>query len=333
MSRPAFLVTIDTEGDNQWARPHRITTSNAAFLPRFHELCRRHGLRPTYLTTYEMATDPAFTELARGMVAENSGEIGMHLHAWNSPPLMPLTRDDLDTHPPLIAYPESVLRAKVTLMTELLEDRFGVKMASHRAGRWGFDGTYARALIEHGYLADCSVTPHMAWRYRQLDNGHEAMVDYRRAPHEPYLVDPADVTRAGSSPLLELPLTVERRDPRPLRALRDRLGPSSLLARVIARMVTPYRWLRPRLGNLPDLLALLDRTRAAGRPYAQFIIHSSEFMPGGSPYFPRADDVERLFADLDTLFAHAREGYRGMTVGEFARAFKDAGPVPCAGGA
>ena len=34
-SRPAFLITIDTEGDNIWRRPNRITTENTLFLPRF----------------------------------------------------------------------------------------------------------------------------------------------------------------------------------------------------------------------------------------------------------------------------------------------------------
>ena len=45
--RPAFLVTIDTEGDDLWSRPREIGTRNAAFLPRFQALCEAHGLKPT----------------------------------------------------------------------------------------------------------------------------------------------------------------------------------------------------------------------------------------------------------------------------------------------
>ena len=33
--RPAFLITIDTEGDAIWSRPKHIQTRNAAYLPRF----------------------------------------------------------------------------------------------------------------------------------------------------------------------------------------------------------------------------------------------------------------------------------------------------------
>jgi len=31
MSKTPFIITIDTEGDNFWARPREITTHNAAY--------------------------------------------------------------------------------------------------------------------------------------------------------------------------------------------------------------------------------------------------------------------------------------------------------------
>ena len=52
--RPAFLITIDTEGDNLWAAPEAITTENSRWLPRFQQLCERFGFQPTYLTDYEI---------------------------------------------------------------------------------------------------------------------------------------------------------------------------------------------------------------------------------------------------------------------------------------
>ena len=47
MSKPAFLITIDTEGDNQWEDRSRAATENARLLPRFQAICEKHGLRPT----------------------------------------------------------------------------------------------------------------------------------------------------------------------------------------------------------------------------------------------------------------------------------------------
>lgn len=318
-ARPAFLVTIDTEGDNQWARPRTITTENARFLPRFQELCERHGLKPTYLTNYEMAVCPTFVAFGRELLRKGAGEIGMHLHAWNSPPLShALTADDYDAHPPLIAYPREVIRAKVDYMTRLLEDTFAVGVASHRAGRWGLDGTYLAALLANGYRADCSVTPHMHWRYGRLGALRDRIVDYRSAPEHPYRPSLANVVRPGETSLIELPMTVVSLDPRSLRTLRNRLDPRSLTARTLARLRPPHLWLRPRLGNLSRMQWLLDEVLRQKRGYAQLVLHSSELMPGGSPYFPHAHDVEALYRDLDFLFGYARDRFNGATVGELA---------------
>ena len=328
-TEPALLITIDTEGDNLWARPRPITTENARFLPRFQELCSRHGLRPTYLTNYEMAVCPVFTAFARDALRGRAAEIGMHLHAWNSPPLdRPLTTNDYDRHPPLIAYPADVVRAKVSYMTALLENTFGIDVVSHRAGRWGLDGTYLAALIANGYKVDCSVTPHMHWRYGRLETSRERIVDYRAAPERPYRPSLDDVTRPGNSALLELPMTVVSIDPAPLRRLRRSLPPTSLMARVLARAFEPHVWLRPRHGNLHRMKWLLDEVHRQGRGYAQLILHSSELMPGGSPYFPRAKDVEELYRDLEALFAYARPRFRGATLEEFAASIDGSGTTP-----
>src|SRR4051812_518534 len=113
MSSPAFIITVDTEGDNLWSRPHEITTRNADYLPRFQALCERHRLRPTYLVNYEMATSETFVQFGRDVIARGKAETGMHLHAWNSPPLVPLTDDDFHYQPYLVEYPDHVMKEKI----------------------------------------------------------------------------------------------------------------------------------------------------------------------------------------------------------------------------
>lgn len=316
---PSFLITIDTEGDNAWARAGEPTTENAKFLGRFQALCERYQLKPTYLTNYEMAKDSCFIEMASDAIARGTAEVGMHLHAWHSPPLEPpRTPDDNRYHPFLIEYPVSEQRAKITFMTRLLEDTFERKMTSHRAGRWAMGPSYARILSELGYVVDCSATPHVSWRSMRGDPTKSGGTDYRFAPCEPYFMSSTDVARRGDGPLLEVPMTILPRRSKisqkllPSMALRSRIG------NYAAKRLMPNDWLRPTPGQLSDLLNVVDRCRAKKRDYAMFMIHSSELMPNGSQYFPEPDDIERLYDAMEALFAHIQGTYHGETVSEYA---------------
>ena len=126
--RPAFLITIDTEGDNLWSGLHSITTQNSHFLPRFQQLCEKYGFQPTWLTNWEMVECPVYREFAADALARGQAEIGMHLHAWNSPPVAPLTDDDFRRLPYLIQYSPMLMRRKIGTITDRLEDVFNTKM-------------------------------------------------------------------------------------------------------------------------------------------------------------------------------------------------------------
>src|SRR5258706_5867327 len=106
---PSFLITIDTEEDNAWNRTERISTENSGFLPRFQSLCESYGFKPTYLTNYAMARCPRFQAFGRDCLRRGTGEMGIHLHAWNTPPLAPLKPEDVRNHPFLYEYPQDVL--------------------------------------------------------------------------------------------------------------------------------------------------------------------------------------------------------------------------------
>jgi hypothetical protein len=51
--------------------------------------------------------------------------------------------------------------------------------------------------------------------------------------------------------------------------------------------------------------------------HAEFTLHSSELMPGGSPGFRTAADIERLYGDLEILFEEVSAWCCGMTLKEF----------------
>jgi hypothetical protein len=316
--KPAFLVTIDTECDNAWARSHTVATQNSAYLPRFQALCERYGVRPTYLTNWEMATCPVFQEFGRDLLARGAGEIGMHLHAWNSPPVIPLTEDDYLHHPYLIEYPEDQLREKVKVMTCTLEDVFGVKMVSHRAGRFSFDAVYARALVEHGYRVDCSVTPNVSWKGYKGDPNGAGGTDFSAFPESAYFLDLDDISRPGTSPLLEVPVTVTAPYvSRAGRIARAILETNRLGAKVARRLFPRCAWLYPRGYNRRVWPGLLRTVIEEGRDHAEFMIHSSELMPGGSPNLPTARSIETLYEAMEALFASARKDFVGYTLREY----------------
>ena len=208
MSETPFIIAIDTEGDDLWAKPRQITTRNAEYLPRFQALCERFRFKPVYLTNYEMAMSDAFVEFARDVLARGAGEVGMHLHAWNSPPLVPLTSDDFRFQPYLIEYPDPVMKEKIRIVTRLLEDRFDQAMISHRAGRLGFDGRYAAMLLDEGYRVDCSVSPGLDWSGTPGDPNGNGGTDYTAFPDRPYFFNPSDISVPAIEGMLEVPMTI-----------------------------------------------------------------------------------------------------------------------------
>jgi peptidoglycan/xylan/chitin deacetylase (PgdA/CDA1 family) len=316
--RPSFLVTIDTEGDNLWRRPPTVTTRNSRFLPRFQQLCESHGLRPTYLTTWEMADCSDFREFAADTMRRGSGEIGMHLHAWSTPPHVQLTEDDNRHMPYLIEYPRAQMAAKIKNLTEKLRDTFEVPITSHRAGRWGFNATYARLLVEHGYRVDCSVTPEISWRSTAGDPRGSGGPDYAGYPSTAYWLDLDDIRVPGSSVLVEVPVTTFPRRQRPrIEWARRRTRDNVLASRAIDRLRPRALWLRPDGRNGRGLPRLLQTARAEDRDYVQFMLHSSELMPGGSPRFPSVRSVEALYEDLERLFSAAAAEFRGRTLSEY----------------
>jgi hypothetical protein len=320
MTGGVFLITVDTEGDDLWSRPHEITTRNARFLPRFQSLCEAHGLKPTYLTNYEMAVSHEFQEFGRELLARKTGEIGMHLHAWNSPPLRGLTEDDYHHRPYLVEYPLETMRDKVRVLTDLLEDTFGVKMVSHRAGRWFLTPAYARILVECGYLVDCSVTPHVSWKRTMGDPRGRGGPDYSLYPEMAYFVDLEDLSRQGHSPLLEVPVTILSRRRPVCRLLPAVLRSAPLVQRALDRLL-PADWLAPKRRNREAMATVVPRALSQHRPYVELAIHSSELMPGGSPNFRTEAEIESLYERLEVVFESSRGRFRGRTLAEFREAF------------
>ena len=309
-----FLISIDTEGDDffNWSPGDEITTKNARYVPRFQELCDKYGFRPTYLTNYEMANDGFFVGYAKQLLIEHRCEIGMHLHAWNSPPLFELN-NRVYIRPGdcsfLIEYPEEIIRQKISYLTDLLEKRFGNRPVVHRAGRWTTNQLYFDILNEEGYLVDCSVTPGMDMSSAKGFTDGSRGTDYTDAPINPYIIP-------GTS-VLEIPMTV--RENHCIKKDNDN--------RIRHKARNVYKawkgrgpiWLRPNGSNLQEMLYLANVVlKEKTTDYLMFMLHTSEMMPGCSKAFKTEESIEKMYSDLDVLFAKVAENYCGCTIGDYA---------------
>lgn len=287
MERKKFIITIDTEGDNLWGwrEGMPLTTENTLYLPRFQKLCEEYGFIPTWLCNWEMVNDDRFVDFARGKLEENLCCVGMHLHAWNTPPYYPLPHHEKSGLPYLIEYPRNIMRDKIVSMTELMEKRFGRRPKVHRAGRWAINGDYFSMLAEMGYTADCSVTPHVDWK---TSVGQTPGFD---GPN--YMDENVSISKRDG--ILEIPVTTlwSEKDGRAL-------------------------WLRPNRVNLDEMIYLIEQFKKSDMDYLMFMIHSSELMPGGSPTFLTEGGIKILYEHLNIIFESIARDYVGIGLEEYA---------------
>ncbi|MGD0784734.1 MAG: deacetylase [Sedimentisphaerales bacterium] len=317
-----LLITIDTESDNAWSRYGGITTENAKYLPRFQQLCERYDFKPTYLVSHEMALDDFFVEFARDTIKRNACEIGLHPHAWTTPPIVPLTSEDMVYKPYLMEFSERIIREKVKVLTELLGEKFAVKMCSHRAGRWGFNEAYARILCEFDYKVDCSVTPLQLWAKDRRPKGEpeSPVLDYRDFPLDAYFLNADDISKPGDLPILELPMTIIPNYGKLFSKLYFTLprGIQQTMRVVFGR---PVSWFRPHR-VYRELLQVAKHKLDEESDYIMFMLHSSELMAAGSPTFRNQKEIEFLYKDIEEAFDFLRtNGVIGVTCQEYYKAF------------
>ena len=319
-----LILTVDTEADNQWESGAELTTANLDHVPRFQALCERFEFPPTYLCTHEVITSAAFDKTLRRPARAGRAEIGAHLHPWSTPPFDPAWDEAGRARTYPSELPANLLESKLRTLTTTLGNRIGQAPTSYRAGRWGFSIAQVTLLGKLGYLVDCSVTPLVSWaRDRGLKAGGP---DYTKAPLVPYPLSRRDVCFAGSSKVLEVPVTIVytsrmMRRSRPLRRWFRRHR-RSWPARAGDRFLRlAPQWFRPYPQMSADrLIAVYETASRLGVPAVEMMLHSSELMPGGSPYNRTPAAVDDLFHRLERTFAHlASCGVKGMTLTEFAR--------------
>src|SRR5436190_6922473 len=313
-----LLVGIDTEGDNQWDAAARADQrfENLYALPNLHALFARHGVRPTYVITYPVATDARSAAVLRELRAGGDCEIGAHHHAWETPPCSP---EDIRQHDYAANLPRVQFEQQLAALTRAVEAAVGEAPVSYRSGRFGFSASHVSALERLGYQVESSVAPLF---YERHKNGP----DFVEAPLRPYFLAYDSAVRPGSSNLLEVPCSaaLNRCVPKRLQHLYARVPRPYTTKRVLRTLgIAHVRWLRPSYSSLEDMIALAADLAAARQPVLNLLFHSSEAIVGGSPYNTTEAELAAFCDALERFFEYAIGTLRATpaTFSEFRRTY------------
>jgi len=313
-----LLVGIDTEGDNQWDAAARANQrfENIYALPRLHALFARHAVRPTYVITHPVARDERSADVLRTLRAGGDCEIGAHHHAWETPPFSP---DDVRRHPYASMLPRAQFEAQLAALTTAIGDAVGVRPISYRSGRFGFAAEHVAALEREGYLIESSVAP-------LFYESHKGGPEFVAAPQTPYFVAYDNASMAGTSNLLEVPVSaaLNRRLPRRLQYLYARAPRPYQTKRILRALgIVRLRWLRPSYSSLQDMVALGRDLARRDEPVLNLLFHSSEAIVGGSPYNRTQSELDAFFDRLEKFLAFATTELRARpaTFAEFRAAY------------
>jgi peptidoglycan/xylan/chitin deacetylase (PgdA/CDA1 family) len=318
---PFLLVGIDTEGDDQWnldARK-RQTFENIYALPKLHSLFERHGVRPTYVVTWPVATDERSQQVLRFLLLRGDCEVGAHHHAWETPPC---DADDVRLHRYASMLPLDQFEAQLAQLTSAIVRAVGEPPVSYRSGRFGFDASHVAALERYGYLVESSVAP-------LFYEAHKGGPDFVEAPLRPYFLAYDSAVRPGTSRVLEVPCSaaLHRRVPASLAHAYARAPWPYMTRRVLRKLgVARLEWLRPSYSSFEAMQALGKRLVEDGEPVLNMLFHSSEAIVGGSPYNRTQAELDAFLDRLDRFlqFAVTELGARPATFREFHTSFAGA---------
>ena len=321
MSKLKVLVTIDVEEEGLFSGRYQssnATVVNVLELSLLDPVFRGLDIRPTLLLTYQVAKYKPYHDHLLKLCEHWKGEIGAHLHPWNTPPHKKLQY----RHPiPSQLYPKEILEAKLeALLTALAV--MGVTARSFRMGRFNLAQKMFSILERSGIEVDSSIVP-----TRKQYGGPE----YLFAPADPYFPDPKNPSIPGNSSILEIPVTIIPVIPN-LHRMLDRLSST------FPRSVTLMSWISKNLGSIPaqPMMAPLSVLKTAVRMHhsrggrvVTLYFHSSELLPGGCPEHRTKKDVDRFILKIGDFLSWLRNdlGAVSMTLTDFSAFFPASGKL------
>lgn len=310
---PCLIVSVDTEEEFDWSAAGVTRAwglSHVAHLDRFQYLCEAYGVRPSYLVDYPIATSDEAVGVLAGFLKRGACEIGAHPHPWLNPP----QREELTPRNTYLCnLPLELQQEKVEVLTRAIEQAFGERPTTFKAGRYGIDPALLPHLVRLGYTVDTSMIAYtdfsddggpsfanIGCRPFWLDDGKKLLevpcsVGFTRRPFDRW----AAVHRRLSNP--------RWRRLHPIGIL-DRLG---LMSKVV---------LSPELASQSKLIAVAQAMSREEPPVVyNLTLHSPSVAAGNTPTVQTLEQLEAFYGALEALFRLlvVEWGVRPVTLREY----------------
>jgi hypothetical protein len=294
-----FCITIDTEPDCDvhWRRSRPLAFESVTFgIPSIlRPLWERFKIRPVYFVSPEVIENDQCCRTLKEEIKKGA-EVGAHLHSEYIEPQK--KHEDIagttSYEFPCFAYDAEIESAKIKNLTDLIENKLGVRPISYRAARYGADLDTMKALEKLGYKVDSSVTPDISWT-------RQGGPDHSRAPKQPYFISQTDYYSPGNGTILEVPVTV-----------------SGKRLPFLSGKWMFYRWLRPTLMTAFEMKSLVaEFARNYSSPVLNLMFHSMEVLPGKTPFVRTKLGQKMYLCRLNSILRYmTKRGFESKTLAE-----------------
>lgn len=192
-SSPQLIVVIDTEEEFDWFDEPKRESDTVHHIESIHlvqDIFNEYGIHPCYVVDYPIASKKKSIDVLSAIHNEGLCEIGTHLHPWVNPPFNEaLSQSNMFPG----NLPKDVEFEKLSVLSQKINESFGIVPRIYKAGRYGLGPNTRSALLKLGYDIDLSVCS-------GFDYSSSGGPDFSDYPTEPYWLE-------GEDDILEIPLT------------------------------------------------------------------------------------------------------------------------------
>lgn len=304
---PVLTVVVDTEEEFDWSKPFSrdsVGVTSIAAQPLMHErVFDRHGVVPTYVIDWPVATTPSAFEVLKQLMQEGKCEIGTHLHPWVSPPYS----EEVNAYNSYAGnLPRELEFEKIKRLTQAISDNFGRTPVVFKAGRYGVGPHTSAILSELGYRVDTSVVPFTAMT---SDGGP----DFSRHGADPFWFGDQ------GKRMLELPATagyagtLHTQGPRLYTWLQSRALRKFRAPGIASRLGVLERIkLSPEGYSLNELKSLTRCLVSSGTRFFGLTYHSPTVIPGHTAYTRTLEEREQFIATMDAYLEFFSKEIKGV---------------------